>query len=152
MEILTRHFGKVDIEEEKIVNFQEGIFGFDSLKKFIILYDGAEEGNPFAWLQAIDSQDVCLPMISPMYWFQDYSPDVDDELIGSIGDLDPSALDLYTIVVIPDDIKAMTTNLKAPIIINRETKQGIQVIVNDDEYNIKHNLYEQLEKLKKAGE
>lgn len=152
MEILTRHFGTVDIEEDKIVGFNEGIFGFDTLKKFIVLYDGAEEGNPFAWLQSVEEKDVCLPMISPMFWFQEYSPDVDDELISQIGDLDPQALDLYTIVVIPDDIKDMTTNLKAPIIINRETKKGMQVIVNDDVYDIKHNLYEQLEKLKKAGE
>jgi len=85
-------------------------------------------------------------MISPMFWFQEYAPDVDDELVASIGDLDPSALDIYTIVVIPDDIKDMTTNLKAPIVINRMTKLGMQVIVNDEEYNIKHNLYEQLEK------
>jgi len=152
MEILTRHFGTVDIEADKVIEFKEGIFGFSELKTFVILYDGAEEGNPFAWLQSVQEKDVCLPMISPMFWFQEYAPDVDDELVASIGDLDPSALDIYTIVVIPDDIKDMTTNLKAPIIVNRDTKLGMQVIVNDDEYNIKHNLYEQLEKLKKAGE
>jgi len=152
MEILTRHFGTVDIEADKVIEFKEGIFGFGELKTFVILYDGAEEGNPFAWLQSVQEKDVCLPMISPMFWFQEYAPDVDDELVASIGDLDPSALDIYTIVVIPDDIKDMTTNLKAPIVINRMTKLGMQVIVNDEEYNIKHNLYEQLEKLKKAGE
>jgi len=152
LEILTRHFGSVDIDENKIVEFREGIFGFDELKKFIVLYDGAEEGNPFAWLQALEDKDVCLPMVNPMAWYPSYAPDVDDDKIASIGELDQDVLDVYTIVVIPDEIKDMTTNLRAPILINKTTKKGVQVIVNDDEYDIKHNLYDQLEKLKKAGE
>ena len=152
MEILTRHFGNVDIDENKIVEFNEGIFGFDGLKKYIVLYDGAEEGNPFAWLQSLEDKDVCLPMVNPMVWYPSYAPEVDDEKITSIGDLDEKMIDVFTIVVIPDDIKYMTTNLKAPILINKTTKKGIQAIVNDNEYDIKHNLYEQLEKLKKAGE
>jgi flagellar assembly factor FliW len=152
LEIATRHFGNVEIDENKIMIFKEGIFGFEDQKEFIVLYDGEEDDNPFAWLQAIKDKDICLPMVNPMAWYPSYSPDVDDEKLASIGDLDETALDVYTIVVIPDDIKDMTTNLRAPIIFNKETRNGIQVIVKDDEYDIKHNLYEQLEKLKKAGE
>ncbi len=55
-------------------------------------------------------------------------------------------------MVIPEDIKNITTNLRAPIIMNKETRKGIQAVVNDDEYDIRHNLYEQLQKLKEAGE
>lgn len=152
MEILTRHFGNVDIDENKVVEFKEGIFGFDKLSKFIVLYDGGEEGNPFAWLQSLEDKDICLPMVNPMAWYTNYAPDIDDEKIASIGELNQEVLDVYTIVVIPEDIKKMTTNLRAPILINRSTKKGLQTIVNDEEYDIRHNLYDQLEKLKKAGE
>ncbi len=151
MIIATRHFGEVEIDETKIVEFAKGIFGFEETKKFIVLYDG-EEGNPFAWLQAINEKDICLPMVNPMLWYPQYSPDVDDELIGNIGELNQEALEIYTVVVIPEDIKNMTTNLRAPIIMNKETRKGIQAVVNDDEYDIRHNLYEQLQKLKEAGE
>lgn len=152
LEIATRHFGKVNINEEKILEFSEGIFGFEELSKFILLYDGGEEGNPFAWLQAIDDQDVCLPLVNPMLWYPDYSPEVDDDVIECIGELDQSALDIYTVVVIPDKIEKMTTNLRAPIIVNHNTKKAVQVVVNDDEYDIRHNLYDQLQQLKEAGE
>jgi len=77
---------------------------------------------------------------------------VDDELIGSIGELKRDDLEIYTVVVIPEDIKKMTTNLRAPIILNTRTKKGIQGIVNDEEYDIRHNLYDQLQALKEAGE
>jgi len=149
--IATRHFGEVEIDETKIVEFAKGIFGFEETKKFIVLYDG-EEGNPFAWLQAINEKDICLPMVNPMLWYPQYSPDVDDELIANIGELNQDALEIYTVVVIPEDIKNITTNLRAPIIMNKETRKGIQAVVNDDEYDIRHNLYEQLQKLKEAGE
>lgn len=152
MDIDTRHFGNVTIEEDKIIAFADGIFGFEELKEFIVLYDGREEGNPFAWLQAIKDKDVCLPLINPMAWYPDYEPEVDDEKIDSLELVDQADLDVYTVVVIPEDIKAITTNLKAPILINRKSKLGMQVIVNDDAYNLKHNLYEQMEALKKAGE
>lgn len=151
MIIATRHFGEVEIDETKIVEFAKGIFGFEETKKFIVLYDG-EEGNPFAWLQAINEKDICLPMVNPMLWYPQYSPDVDDELIANIGELNQDALEIYTVVVIPEDIKNITTNLRAPIIMNKETRKGIQAVVNDDEYDIRHNLYEQLQKLKEAGE
>ncbi len=151
MVIATRHFGEVEIDETKIVEFAKGIFGFEETKKFIVLYDG-EEGNPFAWLQAINEKDICLPMVNPMLWYPQYSPDVDDELIANIGELNQDALEIYTVVVIPEDIKNITTNLRAPIIMNKETRKGIQAVVNDDEYDIRHNLYEQLQKLKEAGE
>lgn len=152
MLITTRHFGEVEIDDNRIVDFKDGIFGFDNLKRFVVLYDSGANESPLAWLQAIDDKDVCLPVVNPMVWYPTYAPDVDDALINSIGDMDSLALEIYTVVVIPDDVKDMTTNLRAPILMNQTTKQGIQVIVNDEEYEIKHNLYEQLQVLKKAGE
>lgn len=152
LKITTRHFGEVDIDESKIVEFQNGIFGFENLKQYVVLYDNAENKSPFAWLQAIDDKDICLPMVNPMVWYPEYTPDVDDALIATLGETDSLALEVYSVVVIPEDIKKMTTNLRAPILLNQTTKQGIQVIVNDEEYQIKHNLYDQLQKIKEAGE
>jgi flagellar assembly factor FliW len=117
-----------------------------------LLYDQGEEGGPFVWLQATESPNTCLPLINPTVWFTDYAPEVEDELVLSIGELDPTALDIFTVVVVPETIEKMTTNLKAPIIINRETKKGRQVIVNDDIYEVRHNVYEQMQFMKKGGE
>lgn len=152
MKLKTRHFGEIEIEEANIVTFKQGIFGFSSLCKHIVLYDDSSEGNPFAWLQSIEEEEFCLPLISPLQWFPSYSPEIEDELVASIGELDESLLDVYTVVVIPEKIEDMTTNLKAPILINRETKQGIQVIADNDEYQLRHNLYEYMKDDKKESE
>lgn len=152
MIIKTKHFGEVEVKEENILKFDEGIFGFEDSKKFVIIYDNETEGSPFCWLQAIDDEAVCLPMIDPVVYFPDYNPEISGELVGKIGELKVEDISLFTVVVVPEDIKKMTTNLKAPILVNIQTKKGIQVVVEDDEYKIKHNLYDQIASLKEAGE
>lgn len=151
MEIGTRHFGTVTIDEEKVITFDEGIFGFAEQQRFILLYDNQEEGTPFVWMQSVEDKDLCLPMINPLTWFPNYTPEVDDEEIESLHLETQESLEVYTIVVIPDDIESMTTNLRAPILINQVNKKGCQVIVQDEEYGVRHNLYEQIMKLKEAG-
>lgn len=145
----TKHFGKIEVDKEHVNTFDEGIFGFSEYHKFTIIH----ENDIFCWLQSIEDKDIVLPMICTPLVFPDYAPEVNDEMILRIGDLKEEDLLLYTIIVVPTDIEKMTTNLKAPIIINTKTKKGIQVILDSDKYEIKHNLYEPLKQLKqKVGE
>lgn len=148
MKLLTKHFGEIELSEDKLITFEEGIFGFESLKKFVLLYDNDVEENPFCWLQSAEDVEVALPLIKPMTWFLDYNPEVPNEAVGSIGELKAEDLDVYTVVVIPSDITQMTTNLKAPILVNIKTHKAIQAIANDDIYDLRVNLYNQI----KAGQ
>lgn len=152
MIIKTKHFSEIEVKEENILKFEEGIFGFENSKKFVIIYDNETENSPFCWLQSTEEEEVCLPMIDPVTYFPDYNPEISGELVGKIGELKVEDINLFTVVVVPDDIKKMTTNLKAPILVNIQTKKGIQVVVEDEEYLIKHNLYDQIKSLKEAGE
>ena len=45
MKLTTRVFGEIDIEDEKIINFEDGIIGFPDLKKFTLIYDEEKENN-----------------------------------------------------------------------------------------------------------
>ena len=64
---------------------------------------------------------------------------------------DENTLVLVTITV-PHEIENMTVNLKAPIIINTKSRQAMQVIVENEDYAIKYNVYEVYEALKKLEE
>lgn len=152
MLIKTKHFGEVEIDEENILDFTEGIFGFEEEKSFVILIDQEAENSPFCWLQSLEEQEVSLPLINPLSYFPDYNPEVDGELVEKIGEPVVEDINLFTVVVVPEDIKKMTTNLKAPILVNIKTKKGMQVIAQDEVYSIKHNLYEQIKHLQEAGE
>lgn len=152
MLIKSKHFGEVEIDDNNIIEFPEGIFGFENSEKFVVLYNNTEGKNTFCWLQSLENETIALPMIDPTIFFKDYDPEVAGNSIAKIGELKEEDLKLYTVVVVPEKIEKMTTNLKAPIIINVVTKLGIQVVVEDDKYELKQNLYEQIQSLKKEGE
>ena len=151
MKVTTKHFGEVEVDESKIVTFEHGIFGFEDQRRFVMFYEQEEAPNGLCWMQSLDDTQLALPVINPIYWYPDYSPEVADEEVGKLGDLKEEDLQIFSVVVITDSIETMTTNLKAPIIVNHETKKGTQVVCSDDKYSIKHNLYEQM-KLMKAGD
>ena len=39
MEVSTKLFGKINVGDDKIIEFPEGILGFPELKKFTLMYD-----------------------------------------------------------------------------------------------------------------
>ena len=152
MKVITKHFGEVEIDESKIVNFENGIYGFEDQKRFIMFYEDEKSKNGICWMQSLDDVDLALPVINPVFWFPEYSPEVADEQILKIGDLKEDDLQLFSVVVVGEKIESMTTNLKAPVLVNMLTKKGIQTIIeNDDIYGIRENLYEQMQKMK-AGD
>ena len=52
---------------------------------------------------------------------------------------------VYSIVVVPKDVKKMTANLLGPIIINVKERLGKQVILDDPRYTTKHYIFPQRE-------
>lgn len=150
----TKFFGTVDIEDEKIIHFPMGIIGFENLKNFALIYDSErEEKSKISWLQSMEEPLMALPVINPIDIMDDYAPVIEDELMKIIGD--PADVDILIFVSlsIPSDLTKMTANLKAPFIINTVDRQAMQVIVENEEYKIKFNAYEAIEKMReKAGE
>ena len=155
VEIDTRVFGKIAIEEEKIIRFEEGILGFPDLKDFTLIYD-LEKGSDASikWLQSIDEPGFALPVMNPDLVITGYAPQFDRSLIESLGDnLDSDNILIFVTVTIPrNDVTKTTVNLKAPIIINVENRKAVQVIADGDGYKVKYAIYDVLQARKKAGE
>lgn len=150
MLIQTKHFGEIDLDENKVITFENGILGFEDFKRYTILYDSeSEERSPISWLQSLDEVTLALPVISPLIISPEYNPTVEDELIAPLGELTEENLVLFVTLTVPSDITKVTSNLKAPIIINSDTKKGCQVIAENPEYEVKHNVYTSFMKYKK---
>lgn len=151
MLIKTRCFGDIDLEEDKILTFDNGIMGFEGCKRFTILYDNEEENTPvISWLQSLDEQDFAIPVINPLVVKPDYNPVIEDELLSSLGELTEENVVILLSITVPSDLKKMTANLKAPFILNADTKKGCQIIVENSDYEIKYSIYDILEKMKKG--
>ena len=118
MLVNTRFFGEVDLPEEKILTFEHGLIGLGEYKKFTILYDCDKEDSNISWLQSVEEPSFALPVIKPWLVKEDYNPVVEDELLKHIGELTEENLVILTTMTVPEDVKQMSVNLKAPIIIN----------------------------------
>ena len=153
MLVKTRHFGEIDLDENKIIYFENGIFGFESFKEYTLLFDNEEGERPdISWLQSLDEPTLALPVISPFLVKPDYNPEVEDELLKSLGDLNEDNIIVLVSITVPSDVEKMTANLKAPFILNSDLKKGTQVIIENSEYEVKHRFYEQLKAYKAAKE
>ena len=152
MRINTKLFGSIDIDDEKTLHFTNGIIGFPDLKDFALMYD-AEKGEKsnIRWLQSLQEPAFAMPVLDPLAVKPDYNPEVEDELLKPIGELNPDEMLVLVTLTVPKDITKMSVNLCAPIVIHTESRKACQIIVDNEKYPVKYMIYDVLQK-KKAGE
>lgn len=146
MKIHTKIFGEIEISEEKVIIFQDGIIGFPDLKRFALLHD-EERGDKagIRFLQSLDEPGFAMPVMNPLDIKPDYDPEVDDELLAAAGRVTPENLLVLVTLSIPGDLTRMSVNLQGPFIINIEERRGCQLIVEGGNYPVKFPIYEILQ-------
>ena len=152
MLIKTKIFGDVEISDEKILTFEDGIIGFPDLKHFTLLHDeekGTDAG--IRYFQSIEEPAFAMPVMNPLMVCENYNPQVSDEFLASLGDLKDENIVVLVTVTVPTDLTKMTVNLQGPIIINSDEKKGAQIIVEGNDYPVRYPIYEIL-KSRKDGE
>ena len=109
MNIKTTRFGEIEINDDKIIEFEQGIPGFDEEKQFVIIpYD---EKSPFLFMQSVKQEDLAFLIINPFLIFADYEFEIDDASIEDLTVKQSEDLLIYTIITMNEgDIKKMTTS------------------------------------------
>lgn len=151
MTILTKVFGEVTINEERIIRFPGGIVGFPELTDFAMLHDEEDGVASIHWLQSIQEPAFAMPVMDPLVIKEDYNPEVNEEVLKPLGELVPEEMLVLVTVTVPQDLTKMTANLKGPIIINAANRKACQIILDGDEYKVKFPIYDILQS-RKAGE
>lgn len=146
MTIQTKHFGEIEVTDDDVLNFIGGVPGFEGTK-YVILNNSTQENNPFVWLQSMEDPNIALVLVNTFMLYPDYAPDVDDELLKDLEFSQREELVVFNVMVIPEKVEDMTVNLKAPIIINNTNHKAIQVICDNSDYEIKHKVYGDLQKI-----
>lgn len=152
MKVITKVFGEITLDDEKIITFPQGIVGFPDLTEFALIHDTEKGSDSIHWLQSLQETAFAMPVMDPLLVRADYNPEVDDELLKQIGDLTPEEMLVLVTVTVPKDLTKMSVNLKGPIVINAAERKAVQVIVDGDDYQVKFPIYDILNANKKAGE
>lgn len=139
MKIQTRHFGLLDIAETDLLQFPEGIVGFEEHDRFILLTKPEEE--PFVWLQSTSQPEAAFIMIDPHLFSPEYSIEVDDETADMLNVRDPSTVKVMAIVTMSSDTAKITANLLAPVILNLDGKKGRQIVLHGSTHSTRHPIF-----------
>lgn len=149
----TKYFGTVEIDEEKVLFFESGLIGLEEYKKFAVIHDAQDEKVTISWLQSLEESNFALPIIDPLFIKPDYDPVVEDEWLASLGVAKNEDYFVLVTLTVPENIEKMTANLKAPLVINMNTRKGAQIIAENQDYPVRYPIYEVLKSMKeKDGE
>ena len=140
MKFETVKFGEIDINENRIFDFELPIIGFDMLKKFVILEPSKE--TLFKWIQYLEDPALAFPIISLSSLNIDYSIDLPDSVVEALLITNVESLLVMNITSIPqDDPKGTTINLLAPLIFNVETQKAGQIVLSGSGYDISYPMF-----------
>ena len=153
MQINTKWFGTVEINDAKVITFEKGLIGFEDCSRFAIVYETEDKKEkPIMWLQSLDEQALALPIIKPEYIVDEYAPDVEDELVYNLGEnVKSDDLMIFVTMTVPSDLTKMTCNLKAPIIINTATMKAVQAVAANEDYVVRFPVYNLLKERKEIS-
>jgi len=131
----------MEITQEKILTFPNGLLGFPDNRKFVLM---DIPGNAhFKFLQDIKNSYIAFLVINPWDFFAGYDIELPDKELEKLG-IDPygeNQMDIYSIVTLGQNFRESTANLLAPIVISMDSQKGRQFILNDTEYTTKHRLF-----------
>lgn len=141
MKLKTRYHGTIEYDEKEVIKFEKGLPGFEELKKFIIF--PVEEDSPFNILHSIEDDEVGFTVVSPFYVDSGYEFNVDDDKIKGLKIKGYDDLLILCTLTLNSDIKKITANMKAPIIINIKEKLGEQIVLDSEKYLIKYPVFKE---------
>lgn len=136
----TVRFGEVTYTNEDVVTFDQGLVGFPDLSEFVLIQHG--EDSPFRWMQSIEHGELAFLVVNPAHYVQDYAPEIPESAVGGLGIVEETPRLVYTIVSIPPGKpEEMTVNLAGPIVVNLENGRARQIVLQDENYPIRHRVF-----------
>ncbi|MDR0722261.1 MAG: flagellar assembly protein FliW [Treponema sp.] len=147
MKVATKAYGVIEVDACQEVTFSQGLLGFASYKHYVLL---DAERQPFYWLQSVEAESIAFIVINPFLFRPDYEVNIDNEELLEIGLSDPSKALILSILTIPSEGGLMTANLQGPLVINRETRFGMQAVLSDPRWKIKHDIMAELRAWRKG--
>lgn len=136
MKIDTRYFGLIETQEKDIIDFKEGIPGFLNLRKYALMHDD----SCFSFLQSVDNKEVCFVVIPPAVIMEKYDIKISEDAVNSLEIKKSEDVAVYAIINLHEEMKDITANLKAPIIINAGNRTGRQEILDDSRYDVRYKI------------
>lgn len=90
--------------------------------------------------RSLDDPQVSFVVVPPGEFFDDYTPEIDDDTVAALGVEEAEDLLTLVLVTLGDSADSATVNLRAPLLINHRNRRATQTILDDQELSMKAPL------------
>lgn len=136
MEIETTRFGRITVDDSRILTFNRGLLGFPSYGRYALIQTNDE--NYFFWLQCVDEPELAFVVTDPTIFFKDYQVPMKEELQQELALSESSQSQVFVICNKVGDW--LTGNLLGPIVVNIATCQATQVVLTEKKWTTRQPL------------
>lgn len=139
MKLQTKYFGEIEYEEEEVLTFPVGLFGFEEEHRFLLLpFEGSAAA--LLCLQSVATPALAFVVMDPFSLDPDYAPELQPKELRELGAAETQELGFYVLCVVKKPVADSTVNLKCPVAVHPETRVARQVILEEDAYEMRHPL------------
>lgn len=139
----TERFGQLQVPENEILFFPEGLLGFADRKRFVLIQDPTYE--PFLWLQSTEDAHLCFVVVDPMLFLPEYRVEVKPSEIASLNLESADQARVLVIVVVRDKPEDISANLQGPLVIHPTQNLGKQIVLLTDKYHTRHYIMREID-------
>jgi flagellar assembly factor FliW len=134
----SRRFGTLEVTEEDLIEFPEGLVGLGGSRYVIVRTDA---DSPFAWLQSAEDPDLALPVTDPWTFFSNYALELSDQATADAGlPEDGEGVSVWVTVRAAGELHDFSANLRAPLVVH--AGRGHQVINESPGWDVRAPLFE----------
>lgn len=137
----TKYFGELKYDGPAVVEFREGIPGFENEMQFLLIE--RPDLKPLVFMQSLETPGLCFMTLPVFTVAADYRLEM--------ADADRSVLDLPPQPVIGRDVACLvianlhsngtvTVNLLAPLVIDLKTRRAVQAILSESGYSHEYEV------------
>jgi len=142
VEINTVRFGKIIISQGEKINFPEGLLGFSQYTDFCLV--DPQDDTLILWLQSIQEPSLAFPVLEPKIFYPSYIVRLSALELRQLQLSNINESVVFSVITIPSDVTQMTANLKAPLAVNLKNQIGRQVVLQENEYSIRFEMFKEL--------
>jgi len=140
--VQTGRFGQLTVGNDETIVIPQGILGFPEYTQFCLI-DPADD-TLILWLQSLQNPEVAFPVLEPKVFRLEFTAKLSGQELRELKLDNVNQSAVFSVLTIPEDITQMTANLKAPLIVNLKDRIAKQVVLQENEYSVKHLMFKEL--------
>ena len=143
MQVDSTRFGTFEVDDARTIDFEDGLLGFPNSLRYVVV---EVSDSPYFWLQSVDEPEIAFLATSPFPFFPHYDLELGDAEQAALAIEDPSQAEVITLLTVhrtdddQDEVVGITANLLGPIVVNVESRQARQIVLETDAYTTREPL------------